>query len=76
MKMAKEKDFGGIVNLSRMLVSAINEAKEQEIKYLTNSRCKRPSFGNVQYALGRLAEREDMEQPTLEEAEFICRKAW
>ena len=35
--MEKEKDFGGIVNLSRMLVSAINEAKEQEIKYLTNS---------------------------------------
>lgn len=74
--MAKEKDFGGIVNLSRMLINSIEEAKEQEIKYLTNPRCKRPSFANVHYALERLAEREGMELPTMAEAESICRNAW
>lgn len=71
-----EKDYGSIVNLSKMLVSAMENAKEQEIKHLTNPRCKRAEFGGVLYPLGRLAEREGMPMPTLEEAEMICRQAW
>lgn len=74
--MAKEKDFGGIINLSRMLETAIQQAKEQEIKYLTNPRCKRPNFGTVQYALQCFAAREGMEPPTMAEAEALCRAAW
>ncbi len=70
------KSLGGIINLSTMLVNSISEAKEQEIKYLTNPRCKRPHFGNVHYALSCLAESMGLEKPTEEEAEMLCRKAW
>ncbi len=70
------KSIGGIVNLSQMLVTAMNEAKEQEIKHLTNARCKKPSFSRVQYALSELAIRMDLTPPTLEETENLIRRSW
>jgi len=70
------KSIGGIVNLSQMLVSAINEAKEQEIKHLTNPRCKKPHFGTIHYTLSELAIRMDLTPPTLEETENLIRRSW
>ena len=72
----KMEKLSGIVNLSRMLVSSIEEAKSQEIRHLTNPRCKRADFSNVRYALGCLAKNAGVEEPTTEEAELICRNVW
>lgn len=76
MEKNKMNEFAGIVNLSRLLISSIAETKEQEVKHLTNPRCKKPNFANVHYALERLAVREGLEAPTVEEAEIVCRNAW
>lgn len=69
-------DYGAIINLSTMLVNTIKETREQEAKHLANARCKRPSFASAQYALSRLAEREGLPEPTMEETERLIRMAW
>jgi hypothetical protein len=69
-------DYGTIINLAKLLNQAIQETKAQELKHLQNHRCKRPEFYNAQYLLGRLAEREGLPEPTLEETERLIRIAW
>ena len=70
------QSVGGIINLSKMLVNAINETKEQEKKYLENPRCKKPTFSNAKYPLTELAESIGLEPPTDDEIELLCRRAW
>ena len=71
-----KNEYGAIVNLTIMLMNSIKETREQELKYLQNPRCKRPDFATAHYALGRLAEREGLSEPTLEETERLVRMAW
>ena len=71
-----KNEYGAIINLSTMLVNTIKETKEQELKHLQNPRCKRPEFATARYALGRLAEREGLPEPTAEETERLVRMAW
>lgn len=65
------KSIGGIVNFSKMLVQGMEEAKEQEIKHLSNPRCKKPSFANAHFALCELAVRMNLTPPTEEETENL-----
>ena len=69
-------EYGAIMNLAIMLVNTVKSTREQEAKYLANHRCKRPTFSEAQYALGRLAEREGLPEPTLAETERLIRMAW
>lgn len=71
-----EKTYEGIINLALTLVNSMREEKEQEQKHLKNARCKKPSFGNCNYALDRLAAREGLEPPSYEEVEELVRKYW
>lgn len=69
-------EYGSIMNLAIMLVNTVKTTREQEAKYLANPQCKRPTFSGAQYALGRLAAREGLPEPTLEETERLIRMAW
>lgn len=69
-------NYTTIMNLSKTLVNVSNELKEQEIKYLTNPRCKRPSFSTAQYYLGQMATHMGLPEPTLEQTEAVIRASW
>ena len=69
-------EYGAIINLTIGLNNAIKNAKEQEQKYLNNPRCKRAEFSTCHFYLGKLAEREGMSPPSLEETERLVRLAW
>jgi hypothetical protein len=75
-KMENKNEYGAIINLTRMLNQTIEETKATELRHLANPRCKRPDFSSARYALGRLAEREGLPEPSLEETERLIRMAW
>lgn len=69
-------NYTTIMNFSKILVNVSNELKEQEIKYLTNPRCKRPNFSTAQHYLGQVAAHMGLPEPTLEQTEAVIRASW
>lgn len=74
--MENKNEYGSIINLTRILNHTIEETKATELLHLANPRCKRPNFASAQYALGRLAAREGLPEPSIEETERLIRMAW
>lgn len=74
--MNEYNEYGAILNLTRCLMNAIENEKEQYIKHLHNKRCREPEFTTIHYYLGRLIEREGLSPLTHEETEQLIRKFW
>lgn len=74
--MENKNEYGAIINLTRMLNQTIEETKATELRHIANPRCKCPDFSSAQYALSRLAEREGLPEPSLEETERLIRMSW
>ena len=74
--MENKNEYGENINLTRMLNQTIEETKATELRHIANPRCKRPAFSSARYALSRLAEREGLPEPSLEETERLIRMAW
>lgn len=69
-------DYKAMAMLAKAITNISNEIKEQEIKYLTNPRCKKPSFSSANYYLGLMAKNMGMPEPTPEEVEAAIRASW
>ena len=69
-------NYSTMTNLAKAITSISNELKEQEVKYLTNPRCKKPDFSVANYYLGVMAKAMGKPEPTPEEAEAAIRASW
>lgn len=69
-------DYTTMVNLAKVITNISNELKEQEVKYLTNPRCKRPDFSSAGYYLEVMAKNMGVPEPTKEQTEAAIRASW
>lgn len=69
-------DYTTMTNLAKTITNISNELKEQEVKYLTNPRCKRPNFSTATYYLGVMARNMGVPEPTTEQTEAAIRASW
>lgn len=61
---------------AKVIVNSMEDEKMQEIKYLSNPRCRKANFSYLEYLIGRFAEYLGEPAPTSDEIEKLVRNMW
>lgn len=64
------------LSTAKVIVRTMEEEKMQEIKHLSNPRCKKPNFAHLEYLIGCFAKYLGEPAPTSDEIEKLVRSLW